>query len=112
MISNKIKILAKQKKLSLKEISEKIGMSDTGFLQALKRDDFKTSTLEKLSKYFHVPLLYWFKEQDRPENKISESNSEYTKPCPNCRHLEKEIELQQEIIDYLKRELQLKKKEK
>lgn len=114
MISNKIEHLAKEKRLSLKEIGIAIGMTDTGFYQAMKRDDFKTSTLEKLSKYFKKPITFWFDDQQTLpiNNEMNEPGVQYYKECPNCMHFEREFQLQQKVIDGLERELKLKKESK
>ena len=82
--------------------------------------------LEKISKYLNVEMDYWTNDNKtyagiiQPLNKIEEPTvklkqnvADYGKTeCPNCNHLLKQIDLQQEIIDCLKRELGYKKERK
>lgn len=67
MISDKIKTLQKQNKISQGELAELIGMTKNGFQVALKKNEFKASTLKKIADALKVPIGYFF-EEDEPEN--------------------------------------------
>ena len=59
-ISFKIRQLSKLNNLSQKEISDKIGYTPAALSNALMRNDFKISTLEKIAEAFNVPVSYFF----------------------------------------------------
>lgn len=106
MISSKIRKLAKRKEVNLKDVGEVVGMSGTGFLKALKRDDFKVSTLYDLAKYFNVNITYFFQEED--SNIESININEQSEMLGTYKKL---IESKDKIIDMLENELkQLKNK--
>ncbi|MBQ3831779.1 MAG: helix-turn-helix transcriptional regulator [Bacteroidales bacterium] len=62
MISKRITEIRKLKKITEKELSEKIGMSLTGFRQALANDDFKVRTLPKIAQCINVEISFLIKE--------------------------------------------------
>lgn len=64
MISNKLKHLLEENKISQKDFCEFIKMTPQGFRNALELDDFRISALQKFSEYFHVPMTYWFSDQE------------------------------------------------
>lgn len=65
MITNKINELRVKRKNTEKEIAESIGMSVTGYRQALEKNDFKLSTLYKISEFLQVPITYWFEPEEK-----------------------------------------------
>jgi transcriptional regulator with XRE-family HTH domain len=70
-ITRKIKDLCKKNRYSLKELSDKIGMSESGFHIALNNNDFKVSTLNKIAEFFKVSISYFL------ENTAQEEEAEY-----------------------------------
>jgi transcriptional regulator with XRE-family HTH domain len=56
MVSNRIKEFIKQRNYTLKDAAEAVGLSETGFWKALKKNDFKLSTLKELSKLLDIPV--------------------------------------------------------
>jgi transcriptional regulator with XRE-family HTH domain len=64
IISSRIKKLIDGTKVTQKDVAEAIGYTAHGFSKALKTDDFRVSFLEKVSEYFHVPITYWFSDQE------------------------------------------------
>jgi transcriptional regulator with XRE-family HTH domain len=57
---NKIRDLYKEKRMSLDELAEKIGMSNTGLHNALRANDFKISTLIKIAEVLNEPISTFF----------------------------------------------------
>jgi len=104
--------LLKQKKISQIEISSKIGMTQAGFSNALLKEDFKISTLEKIASALQVPIGYFFDENSNGVNGnsivgnnnkqgiIISQNNEIEKlqsELDSCKELNEE--LRQRIID-------------
>lgn len=126
-LGNKIKEYIEKNNISISVFARKIEMSNTAVYDIYRKPDINTSLLRKISKVLNLPIEYWFKEKEKtysdivqPLNKIEEPTvklkqnfADYGKTeCPNCNHLLKQIDLQQEIIDCLKRELGYKKERK
>ncbi len=101
---SKLKKLATVKKLSIKELSEKVGISETGMYKALKKGDFKISTLEKISAILDVPVGYFFEESSKNTGDIIGSQNY------NVNNISIILDSKQQEIEYLKRELLLKDK--
>ena len=59
---NKLRKIIELKKITQKEIAEKIGLSSNAFSAALKKGDFKVSMLEKIAEVLDVPVSYFFDE--------------------------------------------------
>ena len=70
MINNRIAEVRKKRRLSEKLLAAKIGMSLTGFRQAMDKNDFKSSTLIAISKVLNVNVSYLFGEQPNDETSI------------------------------------------
>jgi len=80
MIAQKIANLRKLKKITEKEISENIGMSMTGFRQAMANDDFKVSTLQKIADYLKVDIIWFFtkdSDQDSSDYVLNDPKESY-----------------------------------
>lgn len=92
MISKRITEIRKLKKITEKELSEKIGMSLTGFRQALANDDFKVRTLQKIAQCLNVDISVLLKEIE------IESINDTTAECPNCKLKDDIIERKNQII--------------
>jgi len=92
LISKKITELRKLKKITEKELSEGIGMSLTGFRQALANDDFKISTLQKIAQCLKVDISVFLKEIEL-EN-LNNTDTE----CENCKIKDSIIESKNQII--------------
>lgn len=63
-ISNRIRLLQKERRFSLKFICNSIDISETGMQGILKNNTTSLETLIKLSKFFDVPMTYWFEENE------------------------------------------------
>ncbi len=57
--------LRKEKNINQIDFCKKIGISTVAYLNAIKRQDFKVSTLEKISKVLGVPVSYFFEDGDK-----------------------------------------------
>ena len=62
--ASKINEVLKRKKITQKELAEKIGMNERTVGQFLKSNSIKVHVLEKVSKVLDVPLSYWFSEEE------------------------------------------------
>ena len=62
--ASKINEVLKRKKITQKELAEKIGMNERTVGQFLKSNSIKVHVLEKVSKVLDVPLSHWFSEEE------------------------------------------------
>lgn len=60
LIINKLDQLRIEKKIGIKELSAKIGMTQNGLQKALKKDDIRVSLLIKLAEALNVEVGYFF----------------------------------------------------
>lgn len=56
----KIRDLAKMRKISMNDVAETLGMSPQALSKMIRENSTKTSTLEKLAHLFNVPIGYFF----------------------------------------------------
>lgn len=61
---NKIKILAKEKKITLSDIASKIGMTQEGFSRSLSDENLKVTSLEKIAEILKVDVREFFGENN------------------------------------------------
>jgi len=59
-IGNKIKFLSKKSNLTIKELCNRIEMTESGFNIALKNNTLKIETLQKISEVLEVDISYFF----------------------------------------------------
>ena len=64
VINNIITEIRKKRKITEKELADKINMSLTGFRQAMEKDDFKASTLLLISKALDISIGSFFEEDN------------------------------------------------
>jgi transcriptional regulator with XRE-family HTH domain len=72
MISDKIKALQKQNKVSQNDLANFIGITKNGLQIALKKNEFKVSTLKKIADVFKVSIGYFFEDETSSDVKIEE----------------------------------------
>lgn len=92
-ISFKIRQLLKSNDVSQKQLAEKIGFSIPAFNNALKRNDFKTSTLLKIADTLDVEVSYFF-ETDTSESFPNKSEVD-------CKELKKLIKLTSDATTHI-----------
>ncbi len=68
-ISNKIRELQKAKNLTQKQISDKIGLTLTGFQNCLKNNEYKVSLLCRIADAFEVPVTTFFDVENEKSTK-------------------------------------------
>ncbi len=74
--SNKVRELCEAKDISLKKLAADIGLSQTGLQGIFKNNSTSIATLQKISKYFNVPIYHFFSQS----NEIaSQTNSIHSK---------------------------------
>jgi len=59
-IEKKVKKIAKEKDVTIKNLCKAIGMTENGFASALKNNTLKIETLQKISEFFEVDLCFFF----------------------------------------------------
>ena len=67
---SRIKIACEQKKVTVKLLAEKIGVSETGLHKMFKENSMKVSTLIMISKALELPILYFLQDEINRENEI------------------------------------------
>jgi len=61
---SRIRNLIDDKKITIREFAEKIGVSEPGIHNMFRANDMKVSTLQKIADYFDVPITYFFDDID------------------------------------------------
>ena len=61
---SRIRRLIDNKKITIREFAEKIGVSEPGIHNMFRTHDMKVSTLQKIADYFDVPITYFFDDID------------------------------------------------
>jgi len=64
---NCIKIFAKQKHITIKELSEKIGMSERGLHKSIKNNSISAEYLEKIANVLDISISNFFDTDNRAE---------------------------------------------
>jgi transcriptional regulator with XRE-family HTH domain len=112
MISSKIKELRKVNKITEKELSDYIGMTVTGFRQAVVNETLKVNSLKLIAEKLKVPVSYFFedaepsiKEPGAIYQTANGNNNQMSVGLNECRHRN---ELLKKEIEGLKKEMQLK----
>ena len=62
MISNKIESLRKEKKIIQTHLANSLGITLRAYQIAIKNNDLKISTLEKIAQALEVPITYFFED--------------------------------------------------
>lgn len=91
-----------KRKIAKKELCESIGISYTALSDLIERNSTKTDIIEKIAKFFNVPVSTFFDDQNIEFDQVLE------KECnPN-----REIELLKEILAEKERTIQILMKQK
>jgi len=80
-----------QKNFSERAFAEKIGMSSTGFREAMKRQTLSVQILENIADVLGVPVISFFEGSDTSE--AHDPPEHYSKKCTNCAKKDGQIEL-------------------
>jgi len=106
MITNNIKTVLKQRKITQAELAEKIGMTRNGLSLSLKNDDFKTSVLAKIAKALDVQVSYFFEVEPELGSKkiIGNGNSVGSFNMSGNSNTNAELMACRKEVDYLKKE--------
>lgn len=59
-----IKSLVKEKDITIKELSQKIGMSERGLHKSIRNNSISAEYLEKIANYLDVSIGIFFGEKD------------------------------------------------
>ena len=113
-ISDSINKLRKEKKVSQRELANKIEMSFRGLQVALDKDDFKVSTLEKIAKALQVDISYFFNEGGNVaighgikqsvggKDEIKELRAEIEKLSTEIKYLKEKVKDKEDLIEALR----------
>ncbi|PKP48107.1 MAG: hypothetical protein CVT94_09460 [Bacteroidetes bacterium HGW-Bacteroidetes-11] len=66
-VGSRMKVLINNSNLSVKEISEKMGISPPNIYRLYERESVETKYLVKLSEIFEIPISYFFSDIDTRE---------------------------------------------
>lgn len=116
MIFSRLKKILKTRKITQKELAEKIGVSVTTINDLLKREDLKVSMLEKIAKVLQVPVSYFFDEEcnsgqqtngngihtNGSNNKISVQSA---KKDETIKHLQEKLELKENHLEEMRQRI-------
>jgi len=104
LILNRIKLISEQNKLSIRKLCSELGITEVGFAKMFKNDSLKVATLDKIAKYFNVPVSYFFEEGEVKVGTVIQNgtngimiNNGNVQHFSNMKEAEKEVE-------YLKKE--------
>lgn len=100
----KIAELYKSKGITLKFLAQKVGMTSTGLIHAMKTDKIKLENLEKIAAALEVPITYFYDDQNKNTPIKMEHNGNGN--IINFEQQKSNTELQKEI-DALRREIAL-----
>jgi transcriptional regulator with XRE-family HTH domain len=84
---NKIKILSLNKNIAIKDIAEKIGISEAGIHQMIRNNSMKIEYLEKIAEVLGVPVSFFFEDKEYSD-KVEEEAVFYGKMPADLRDLE------------------------
>lgn len=93
-------LLDSNKNLIKKDLLKKVGKSNWGFNEMVKKRSMRVDVLEKMSEYFNVPISYWFQEEENIST-FNESETTYVKlkKEQEMKALEKAMELLETELD-------------
>jgi transcriptional regulator with XRE-family HTH domain len=111
----RIKEIAKSKKIKIKDIAEKAGITEQGLQKLIRENSTKVETLESISKALGVPIEVFFNESGNIGHSsagdyspicgdidIDSYKSDLEKANLKIEYLEKIIKDKEEIINLLK----------
>lgn len=101
-----IKEMVKRKGLSLQEVATQLGYEYTGFYQAIKRDSLRLEKRHMLAEILGVPInKLWEGTEAVIDNKKDDSIQALRATLDLYK---KQIEIQEELIEMLKKEIKRK----
>lgn len=96
---NKIKDLVKFHGITLKHLSNSVGISQTALQNIINNNAISVQTLEKIALYFRVPVDYFFSNEIKYNDPGANKNEVLE---IEIKYLKKKIKDQEEIIKLLK----------
>ena len=116
MYYSRIKKIAENKNLAIKDLAERISLSEAGLHQMIRNESIKVSILEKIAEILGVSVINFFEEELRLDV-LNESAEKYNvqakSTCANCNQLQRFIDSQTKHIERLEKELDgLREKQK
>ena len=103
---NKIRLLTKERKLSIRKLCVQAGITDVGFRKMTEKNTMKIETLEKIAKALDVSPVYFFDTDGKPEDyQVKDKPGDYERMEPV--NLKRENELLKELIKEKDKRLKL-----
>jgi len=106
----KIKILAREKKISIRALANELGMTEQGLQLLIRENSTKIDTLERIASILDVPVGVFFDEENKNRNINSHNRISGGKNIvgngnkmtdDNLQYLQKQIAKKDELIDKL-----------
>lgn len=73
---NKIKEIAKEKKINLSDIAIQLGMTREGFSGSLRDENLKVTALEKIAEILQVDITIFFRDEENSNSDKNEVNKQ------------------------------------
>lgn len=110
---NRIRTLCESKKVPIKELAEKCGLTPQSIYDAINRNSTKTEYLEKIAQVLEVPVSYFFDAEPRTYKDFTgnlsgfaDTPATYTTACQGCKDKQKIIRLLEDKINMLEDKLE------
>ena len=95
-----------RKKFSERALAAAVGMSPSGFHNAINRQTLSVKDLESLSNVLGVEPAYFFEDSGGPADSVNESETVYnSKRCQKCKEKDGQISLLKNLLKEKEKEL-------
>lgn len=105
-IDIKIKKILHQRQINIKSFTYQIGMSEQGYIYAIKKQSLKVSTLLEICDFLNVSPLFFFKDSNDIPEVVAESSINYESKLNVLKQenelLKNALKDKDQIIDLLK----------
>lgn len=109
----KIRNLVEKQKITIRDLSKQVGITEQGLQKLIRQNSTKTDTLEKIAGVLKVPVSYFFEETETNVSIKMEHNGNghniagkevsLSECIKEIEHLTEVIKLKNEIIGELRR---------
>lgn len=96
-----IKTIAKQKGITLAELSDAVGITPAGLSLIIKSNSTNTTTIEKIAQVLNVRVGVFFDPESEKESAVADTNSLIAQKDEIIAQKDKIIEQKDKIIEIL-----------